>query len=469
MGDAEKELARLETSLEERNRNLERLICSSDSSNDIAPILEAERLSLAALEPEMYIEAMEKELKELNAELPDIETKMEFLRERDASCRQVTATVSAQLEEMRSPVPECLQDPDALDSEKGRIIEKQAKLQETWERADKAAKETHDAKTKAEIELESAEKHLKGRRQAHAKATERFDAQLAKAGFATEEFRMSKAGIETMDTDREAVENHRANLLRAQGVLNAANEMIEGLERPDIEDLRTREKSASGALSKATEKCVEAKSKVVKLKNLRDNLSEMNRRLQEKEEASASLRELARLAKGENPRRLNLETYAIGTMFSRVLEGANQRLAPMTANRYRFERDDEGSGRGYRGLGLRIFDYHTGKPRPAASLSGGETFIAALALALGLADVVESESGKVRLDTIFIDEGFGSLDTANGSGTLDQVLQVLNSIVSQSRSVGLISHVPMVQEAIPNGFHVIKGLGGSMVKEKGPI
>lgn len=120
-------------------------------------------------------------------------------------------------------------------------------------------------------------------------------------------------------------------------------------------------------------------------------------------------------------------------MFERVLASANQRLAPMTAKRYRLERDDEGSGRD-QGLGVRAFDNHTGKSRPTTTLSGGETFIAALALALGLADVVESESGKVRLDTIFIDEGFESLDTANGSGTLDQALQVLNSIVSQNRA-----------------------------------
>ena len=96
-------------------------------------------------------------------------------------------------------------------------------------------------------------------------------------------------------------------------------------------------------------------------------------------------------------------------------------------------------------------------------------YLAALALALGLADVVESASGKVRLDTIFIDEGFGSLDTENGAGTLDQVLQVLNSIVRQNRAVGLISHVPLVQEAIPNGFYVRKGISGSSVEERGLV
>ena len=146
------------------------------------------------------------------------------------------------------------------------------------------------------------------------------------------------------------------------------------------------------------------------------------------------MRGLAALSTGDNRRKPNLEIYAIGAMFERVLASANQRLAPMTAKRYRLERDDEGSGRGYQGLGVRAFDNHTGKSRPTTTLSGGETFIAALALALGLADVVESESGKVRLDTIFIDEGFESLDTANGSGTLDQALQVLNSIVSQNRA-----------------------------------
>ncbi|WP_028880914.1 SbcC/MukB-like Walker B domain-containing protein [Terasakiella pusilla] len=141
----------------------------------------------------------------------------------------------------------------------------------------------------------------------------------------------------------------------------------------------------------------------------------------------------------------------------------------MTTNRYHLERDLEGAGRGRRGLGIQVFDTYTGKTRPTSTLSGGETFIAALALALGLADIVESNSGKVRLDTIFIDEGFGSLDTENGAGTLDQVLNVLNTLVSQNRAVGLISHVPLVQEAVPNGFYVRKSLTESTVEMRGHI
>jgi exonuclease SbcC len=140
----------------------------------------------------------------------------------------------------------------------------------------------------------------------------------------------------------------------------------------------------------------------------------------------------------------------------------------MSGGRFSLEREIEGgAGRSRRGLGIRVFDVHTGKARPTSTLSGGETFMAALALALGLSDIVESVSGQVRLDTIFIDEGFGSLDTQNESGTLDQVLQVLTNLAGQRRVVGLISHVPLVQETIPNGFYVRKEPRGSFVEARG--
>jgi exonuclease SbcC len=182
---------------------------------------------------------------------------------------------------------------------------------------------------------------------------------------------------------------------------------------------------------------------------------------------TGALRELARLFNAENGLRLNLETYAIGAMFDYVLGAANRRLGPMTNNRYNLERDTErAGGRSRQGLGIAVFDRYTGKKRPPSTLSGGETFIAALSLALGLSDVVEIVNGKIHLDAIFIDEGFGSLDTENESGTLDQVLQVLTQLVSQRRVVGVISHVHQVQQVIPNGFYVRKEPGGSRIEAR---
>ena len=153
-------------------------------------------------------------------------------------------------------------------------------------------------------------------------------------------------------------------------------------------------------------------------------------------------------------------------MFDQVLQAANLRLQPMSSGRYSLEREFEGKGGGRRGLGICVHDIHTGKARATATLSGGETFIAALSLALGLSDIVESVSGHIRLDTIFIDEGFGSLDTDNDTGTLDQVLQTLQDLVGDNRAVGLISHVQLVQHAIPNGFTIKKTATGSHVEAR---
>ena len=123
---------------------------------------------------------------------------------------------------------------------------------------------------------------------------------------------------------------------------------------------------------------------------------------------------------------MTLETFAIGAMFDQVLEAANIRLDPMTRGRYRLTRGRRGIGWARQARArIEVFRHQHRQGASTATLSGGETFIAALAFALGLADVVESLSGKIRMDTIFIDEGFGSLDTENGAGTLDQVIQVL--------------------------------------------
>jgi len=113
-----------------------------------------------------------------------------------------------------------------------------------------------------------------------------------------------------------------------------------------------------------------------------------------------------------------------------------------------------------------VDDINTGRTRPTSTLSGGETFIAALALALGLSDVVESTNGAIRLDTIFIDEGFGSLDADNESGTLDRVLTALHNLAGQTRAVGVISHVPLVRQHIPNGFEIVPATNGSMIEAR---
>jgi exonuclease SbcC len=144
---------------------------------------------------------------------------------------------------------------------------------------------------------------------------------------------------------------------------------------------------------------------------------------------------------------------------------ATKRLERMSEGRYRLLLDqDRDGGRGKTGLDLTVFDAFTGKTRPCGTLSGGESFMASISLALGLADSIQARSGGVRLDAVFIDEGFGSLDEAS----LEQALGILDEI-RDHRMVGLISHVGEMRERIPSRVEVAKTSSGSRLTVAGAL
>ncbi|MEU9058966.1 SMC family ATPase [Streptomyces sp. NPDC048430] len=198
-------------------------------------------------------------------------------------------------------------------------------------------------------------------------------------------------------------------------------------------------------------------------------LGRLSRRAEEEVRALGPLRQeyerVARLAgltagtSADNERKMRLEAYVLAARLEQVAAAATARLQRMSAGRYTLVHSDERSGGRRAGLGLHVVDSWTGRERDTATLSGGETFFASLALALGLADVVTDEAGGVRLDTLFIDEGFGSLDDQ----TLDEVLDVLDSLRERDRSVGIVSHVADLRRRIPTQLEVVKERHGSAV------
>ena len=148
---------------------------------------------------------------------------------------------------------------------------------------------------------------------------------------------------------------------------------------------------------------------------------------------------------------MKLETFVLAAELEEIVAAANVRLAEMSADRYRLQHSDALAARGAAsGLGLEVMDRFTGRARPPHSLSGGETFLASLALALGLAEVVTNRAGGIRLDTLFIDEGFGSLDAE----TLDVAMRTLDELRQGGRTVGVISHVEAMKEQIPAQLRV---------------
>lgn len=175
--------------------------------------------------------------------------------------------------------------------------------------------------------------------------------------------------------------------------------------------------------------------------------------------------ELSKTANGElaGKQKLAFEHYIQAFYFERILHEANKRLKSMTDGRYELLRKEEASdNRINAGLEIDIMDYYTGKIRSAKSLSGGEAFKASLSLALGLSDVIQSFAGGIEVDTMFIDEGFGALD----SESLESAITTLNTLTEGNRLVGVISHVESLKEKIEKKIIVLKGVSGSTIKCK---
>ncbi|GGJ53411.1 AAA family ATPase [Streptomyces brasiliensis] len=185
--------------------------------------------------------------------------------------------------------------------------------------------------------------------------------------------------------------------------------------------------------------------------------------LREEHDRVARLAALTAGTSADNERKMRLESYVLAARLEQVAAAATVRLRRMSAGRYTLVHSDDRTGRGRSGLGLHVVDAWTGRERDTSTLSGGETFFASLALALGLADVVTDEAGGVRLDTLFIDEGFGSLDDQ----TLDEVLDVLDSLRERDRSVGIVSHVADLRRRIHAQLEVVKGRSGSTLRQRG--
>ncbi|QIK66476.1 SMC family ATPase [Nocardioides sp. HDW12B] len=172
---------------------------------------------------------------------------------------------------------------------------------------------------------------------------------------------------------------------------------------------------------------------------------------------------LARLVRGmgsDNQLQMRLSSYVLATRLDQVLDAANERLAQMRDHRYELQRTSRGRGGTRVGLGLEVLDAWTGQARDAATLSGGETFVVSLALALGLADVVGEESGGTRVDTLFVDEGFSALDP----DTLDDVMDRIDALRAGGRTVGVVSHVSELRTRIPTQLHVESSRAGSTVR-----
>lgn len=266
---------------------------------------------------------------------------------------------------------------------------------------------------------------------------------------------------ETVKEDyKNKVDEHKEALIKKQTQLSDQNDYLKTID--DLKSLgyyKEREKEIKEQLPNIQKNRDDVLNRLRQNQQAYSEIEGYQKQSKEIEERVHTYAELSNYANGSKETDyISFERYVLGIYFEEILQAANIRFALMTNNRYLLERKiDKSKGAGPQGLDINVFDHYTGKERNVNTLSGGETFKASLSLALGLSDVIQSQNGGVSVDTLFIDEGFGTLD----SDSLDSAIQTLLDLNKNGRLIGIISHVEELKTRISSHIIVEKTQVGS--------
>ena len=252
---------------------------------------------------------------------------------------------------------------------------------------------------------------------------------------------------------QQQTQRYKDDVLKQQTLLAAANKTIGNQPQPALDQLEAQASAAEVEATKAQTAFIEAKQKHDTAQKLLKQAADILAANQTALAAYADLQTLTAVMNGNGPKKLSLERYVLQAYLQEVLDVANTRLQVLSNQRYQFVF--------HSGLEIDVYDDQVGERRAVQTLSGGESFIAALSLALALGEVIQQESGGINIDALFVDEGFGSLDT----NSLDVAMNALESLEGESRLIGIISHVTELRDNIPDQLQVQPaGTGRSRIR-----
>lgn len=366
------------------------------------------------------------------------------------------AKADAQMKTLKE-IPEAYRDPKFLEMESTRLLADIRKWEQDKETAAaqlrKAGADLSASQAACRNAEERREELVKKYRETESVLKEASD----KAGFQSlDECKEWYKKKDTEESVRKTLEQYRADRKSTEERIKAEEQETAGKERPDMLALNEKSKALQDQLKKASERAAALKERTETLQKAVSDARAIEKELEDLRKEEGLIRGLYDLTSGKKTR-ITLERYVLGTLLDDVANAANLRLLSMSRRRYSLHRMTDESGLGKGGLSLEVSDSFTGRSRPANTLSGGETFLASLSLALGLADVVQSRQGGVRLDTMFIDEGFGTLDP----DSLNSAMNTLIDLQNTGRMVGIISHVPELEERIDARLRVTPAEKGS--------
>lgn len=373
------------------------------------------------------------------------------------------AKYQTQLQEINKSLEENLDDKEIhelITKLEKDLKERVRKIESTTKTYNKLKEE----KIKVETKLKSIKENLEKTEKESENTKEIFEEKLEEEGFKDlKEYDKSALEKDELNSIEKEIKEYEENIKILEIDIKKLEKDTEGLKLVDTKEIEDNITLLEGKRDQCQKTLNNLEVKIKKSLDLLQELKLSYKELETKKEKYGKYSYLSGLVNGRGEKgmdKLSLERFVQIEFFEDIISAANQRLRKMTEDRYYMKRTEEYSRQRQIGLDLDVYDNYTGKTRSVKTLSGGESFKASLALALGLSDVVQSYSGGVQLDTIFIDEGFGSLDPES----LENSINCLIDIQEKGRLVGIISHVEELKERIDTRLEVTSTNRGSTTK-----
>lgn len=454
-GDKEEHNDSGKTELEFLMNELKKLRESAKKEeNKVSELLECQKKAQKELH-ELEVK-LEKAAEEQRVQTENLETLKKELSEQEKSL----SALQGQLQGMKPLLY------GTLKEAKEKRMELEQKAERCLYEIEKRQKELENAKLRssgAEAALERSREQYEDHSSELEKKEKRYEAQRIESGFVTEEaFFEVLVSKEELERQEKLLQSHKEKVAVNAAEFQNAEKEIRGKQRRDEKKVK-EERDAGRELREKTHKLLQ---KTIHRKETNQELLVRIRNQYEKAaiqmEKVNLLGNLSALLRGKTAgaSKTSLETYVQIAGFDGIIHAANKRLQPMSGGQYQLYRHEDQDSKKDEALKLDILDQYTGKKRPVSTLSGGESFLASLSLALGLSDRVSANAGGIQTDTLFIDEGFGTLDEK----ALNDALNMLHELSNSNKLIGIISHREELKEVLPKKLIVKKTNHGSTVE-----
>lgn len=395
-----------------------------------------------------------KELQEKEKKIEELQKQWDQLSDNYQTLKTSFASQKAVYEEQLKRVPGELRNLQSLKKKIAELQRLKDELDRAWKAAREQLQEAKEQEVKAKTNWENAGKQLAETMAKKERAEKQFVQALQEAGFADEEsYRLAKLPEEARRQLKDEMDRYQNTVESLKLQIKELKESLKDKEKADLETLaaevdgfkEAHEKAKSRTLE--TQRCLEAAMKQA------EKISDSYSKAVELEKRLNTVTDLYDVLRGQNTKKISFERYLLIEYLEQILIAANERLKKLSNGQFVLIRSNRQESRGRQsGLGLDVYDAYTGQTRDVKTLSGGEKFNASLSLALGMSDVIQSYQGGVSIETMFIDEGFGSLDEESLTKAIDTLIELQQS----GRMIGVISHVQELKNTIPAVLEVYK-------------